>query len=46
MIAGGWKNKLASPDSSRSISTQAAAREGLEGYQAKFGTKLSRSYSF
>ena len=46
MIAGGWKSKLASPDSDCSISTPAVTREGLEGYQAKFGTKFSRNYSF
>jgi len=46
MIAGGWKSKLASPDSNCTISTPAVTRDGLEGYQAKFGTKFSRNYSF
>jgi chemotaxis protein CheX len=46
MIAGGWKSKLASPDSNCSISTPAVTREGLEGYRTRFGTKFSRNYSF
>ena len=46
MIAGGWKNKLASPDSSCAISVPAVTREGLEGYRTQFGTKFSRNYSF
>jgi chemotaxis protein CheX len=44
MIAGGWKSKLASPDSNCSISTPAVTRDGLEGYQARFGTKFSRRH--
>jgi chemotaxis protein CheX len=46
MIAGGWKSKLASPDSNCLISTPAVTRQGLEGYQTQFGTKFSRNYSF
>ena len=46
MIAGGWKSKLASPDSNCTISTPAVTREGLEGYRTRFGTKFSRNYSF
>src|SRR5260370_3703882 len=46
MIAGGWKSKLASPDSNCTISTPAVTRVGLEGYESEFGTKFSRNYSF
>jgi chemotaxis protein CheX len=46
MIAGGWKSKLASPDSDCSISTPAVTRKGLDGYRTQFGTKFSRNYSF
>lgn len=46
MIAGGWKSKLTSPGSSCLISVPAVTRDGLENYQAKFGTKFSRNYSF
>ena len=45
-IAGGWKSKLASPDSNCMISTPAVTREGLEGYRTQFGMKFSRNYSF
>jgi chemotaxis protein CheX len=46
MIAGGWKSKLATHQSSCLISVPAVTREGLEGYQTRFGTKFSRNYSF
>jgi chemotaxis protein CheX len=46
MIAGGWKNKLSSEQSSCLISVPAVTRGGLEGYKTQFGTKFNRNYSF
>jgi chemotaxis protein CheX len=46
MIAGGWKSKLTNPEASCLISAPKVTRDGLDGYQAKFGTKFSRNYSF
>jgi chemotaxis protein CheX len=46
MIAGGWKSKLSSHESSCVISVPAVTRDGLEGYRTQFGTKFSRNYSF
>jgi chemotaxis protein CheX len=46
MIAGGWKSKLTSPEAECLISSPKVTRDGLDGYQAQFGTKFSRNYSF
>jgi chemotaxis protein CheX len=46
MIAGGWKSKLSSHESSCLISVPAVTRDGLEGYRTQFRTKFSRNYSF
>ena len=46
MIAGGWKNKLTSPQASCLISVPAVTRDGLQDYRPRFSTRFSRNYSF
>jgi chemotaxis protein CheX len=46
MIAGGWKSRLGSPDSSCLISVPAVTRDKQEELNSSFEKTFSRNYSF